>query len=1099
MPDRPFPPTADPLATGSIADVSVTTDGTKLGTGSGSSYSSSDRYVMGTEIARGGMGAVYRATDTVLNREVAVKVLLDKYDPTSGTARRFADEARITGQLQHPNIPAVHDLGILPDGRPFLAMKLIKGNTLDALLKDRSDPNAERGRLVAVFEGVCQAVAYAHAHGVIHRDLKPGNVMVGNFGEVQVMDWGLAKVLGASESIDPDETTPATAIQADRDSDRSFTRVGSVLGTPAYMPPEQAVGAIPKVDARSDVFGLGGILAVILTGRPPFVGKSAESTRLKAAHGSLDECFARLDGCGAEPELVALCKRCLSKNPEDRPANAGEVAKAVATLRVAADERARQAETNRARAETQAIEQRKRRRVQLALAGVVLVVAVGGGIAVVQVQSQRERDRIAADDRARREQRETRAMMLVQALATAEPRAVPILLQELVEYRDEARPHIQELATRPIEQRGGLHGRMAMLADPTTGPEETTKIQDLLGSYTLQCRADEFPMLLDQFAIFATPQMVTALWRGLELAPEPRRHEVINAVRLEAMLARLSPNSPKWAIHADRVSRHIIQLNLLEAEPFAEAMSPVRGYLVPSLMKRYAESRVKLESGKLTASELAEEASKADVTAGLLARYTTDQPKELAELVMTADGRHMPLFSRSIAAKQASVAERLEAEINKSLPADLPSSDHQREELARRKANAAVVVLQLNRPEKAWPLLKHSPDPRTRSYLIHRLFPLGADPAAIIRRLDEETDVSARRALLLALGEFDEATLSTARRSAIMPKLQQMYRDDPDAGLHAAAEWLLRQWQQDDWINGVKDQWAKDREGRDRRIAAKHELVANPKQRAPSWYVNSQGQTFTVIPGPVEFVMGSPKSEKDRDDVETQHRRRISRTFAIACKTVTLAEYRGLTREKYELPEKHARALDVPVVGMNWYMVASFCNLLSKEEGIPEDQWCYEINGPHEVKVKDNYLSLSGYRLPTEAETEYAIRAGALTSRCYGETEDLLGNYGWYTRNSGDLLQRVGRKKPNDLGIFDMHGNCYTWCQDEYDEYPKSMGDLPVEDRPSAAVIGHRSRSIRGGSFGNPATTVRSACRDNDTPMYRGTNYGIRLARTIVP
>ena len=143
------------------------------------------RYMLGEEIARGGMGAVYRAMDTVLGREVAIKVLQEKYAPDSGTAGRFADEARITGQLQHPNIPAVHDLGVLPDGRPFLAMKLIKGETLDDLLKGRADSDEGRGRFVAAFEQVCQAMAYAHAHGVIHRDLKPAKVMVGAFGEVR--------------------------------------------------------------------------------------------------------------------------------------------------------------------------------------------------------------------------------------------------------------------------------------------------------------------------------------------------------------------------------------------------------------------------------------------------------------------------------------------------------------------------------------------------------------------------------------------------------------------------------------------------------------------------------------------------------------------------------------------------------------------------------------------------------------------------------------------------------------------------------------------------------------------------------------------------
>ena len=152
-------------------------------------------YELFGEVGRGGMGVVYRARDLSLDRDVAVKLLQDGYPADSPIARRFTDEARITAQLQHPGVPAVYRVGTLPDGRPFLAMKLIKGRTLAALLGERPDPAADRGRFVAIFEHVCQAVAYAHSLRVIHRDLKPSNVMVGKFGEVQVMDWGLAKVL----------------------------------------------------------------------------------------------------------------------------------------------------------------------------------------------------------------------------------------------------------------------------------------------------------------------------------------------------------------------------------------------------------------------------------------------------------------------------------------------------------------------------------------------------------------------------------------------------------------------------------------------------------------------------------------------------------------------------------------------------------------------------------------------------------------------------------------------------------------------------------------------------------------------------------------
>jgi tetratricopeptide (TPR) repeat protein len=341
----PTHPAADPAATTSDAPAADPTVAPPVLRG---------RYALGDEIARGGMGVIYRATDTALGREVAVKVLQEKYAPDSGAARRFADEARIAAQLQHPGIPPVHDLGALPDGRPFLAMKLIKGQTLEKLLGARPDPSADRGRFVAAFEQVCQAVAYAHAHGVIHRDLKPANVMVGSFGEVQVMDWGLAKVLSArpAETADPEATRADTLVRSLRDSDGLFTQAGSVLGTPAFMAPEQALGAVAKVDQRSDVFGLGAILAVILTGRPPFAAGSAETARVRAAQGDLADCLARLDACGAEPELVALCKRCLSPRAADRPADGGEVARAVAALRAAADERARRAERDRVAAAT---------------------------------------------------------------------------------------------------------------------------------------------------------------------------------------------------------------------------------------------------------------------------------------------------------------------------------------------------------------------------------------------------------------------------------------------------------------------------------------------------------------------------------------------------------------------------------------------------------------------------------------------------------------------------------------------------------------------------------------------------------------------------
>jgi serine/threonine protein kinase len=204
---------------------------------------------------------------------------------------------------------------------------------------------------------------------VIHRDLKPAHVMVGAFGEIQVIGWGLATVLGAQEGIGREPTAGQEPT--------AEMRPVEVVGTPVYMPPEQARGNV--ADCRSDVFGLGGILCAILTGGPPFSGPGpAEVVRTSAA-GAVGGALARLDGCGADPTLVALAKRCLSPSPADRPADASEVARAVVELRQAAEERAREAWASRIAADARADEQRKRRRVQLALAAAVglLVVACG--------------------------------------------------------------------------------------------------------------------------------------------------------------------------------------------------------------------------------------------------------------------------------------------------------------------------------------------------------------------------------------------------------------------------------------------------------------------------------------------------------------------------------------------------------------------------------------------------------------------------------------------------------------------------------------------------------------------------------------------------
>jgi serine/threonine-protein kinase len=341
------------------------------------------------ELGHGGMGIVLRARELALGRPLAVKVLLDRHDDNPQIQQRFLEEAQVMGQLQHPGVPAVHQLGQLPDGRPFFSMKLVRGQTLAQLLRERQSPADELPRLLSIFAQVCETVAYAHSRGILHRDLKPSNIMVGAFGEVQVMDWGLAKVVARGRAEDQ-ATPPASTIFTVRMSAEGFSsQAGTVVGTPAYMAIEQARGEVAGLDERADVFGLGAILCELLTGEPPYRG-GHEEAHWQAARGELADAFARLQASGAEAELLTLAKDCLAKERDERPRDSGVVAERMTVYQRGVQERLRQAEMAQAQAQVKAAEERKRRRVQLLLAGVVLLLILAGGVSFWWVQQQRQ-------------------------------------------------------------------------------------------------------------------------------------------------------------------------------------------------------------------------------------------------------------------------------------------------------------------------------------------------------------------------------------------------------------------------------------------------------------------------------------------------------------------------------------------------------------------------------------------------------------------------------------------------------------------------------------------------------------------------------------
>jgi serine/threonine-protein kinase len=357
--------------------------------------SQSPRYQLLGALAQGGMGTIFQGRDLDLGRDLAVKVIREEHRHDPEMVRRFVEEAQIGGQLQHPGIAPIHELGRLPDGRIFIAMKLVRGRTLAALLEARAGPEENRSQLLSVFEQVCQAIAYAHSRGVIHRDLKPSNVMVGAFGEVQVMDWGLAKVLDQGGVADEERalrgSEEATSIRTLRcGSEALESRVGSVLGTPSYMAPEQARGELDTLDERADVFALGSILCEILTGEPAFVGASPADVYHKAAQADLADAFARLKTSDADEELADLARACLAGASKHRPRDAGSMVARLTAYLGGVERRLRDAELAQARAEARADGERRRRVLLLALVASILATGLIGGAGWYWVDHERQ-------------------------------------------------------------------------------------------------------------------------------------------------------------------------------------------------------------------------------------------------------------------------------------------------------------------------------------------------------------------------------------------------------------------------------------------------------------------------------------------------------------------------------------------------------------------------------------------------------------------------------------------------------------------------------------------------------------------------------------
>lgn len=559
-----------------------------------------------------------------------------------------------------------------------------------------------------------------------------------------------------------------------------------------------------------------------------------------------------------------------------------------------------------------------------------------------------------------------------------------------------------------------------------------------------------------------------------------------------------SAPSVKWTkvapFVADRLIASVIR-NPREYGTLVDTLRPIRNELTAPLTATFRnDSLPQIERTMAT---------------NLLAEYAGDQPELLTSLILDCDRTSYLILFDALKPHGARAVDLLRSALQTSAESANPAENRDRS--VQRQARAAIALGRLGHAEAVWPLLVHAQDPSLRSDLLSLMEPLEFDPKIVAQKLmasssgidnrapqtsasghsseassrvfDAET--SLRRALILALGHFPAERLAETR-DPMLWKLLELYRSDPDPGIHGAAEWTLRRWKQEERVYALDAELKQETDRRDRR-----------------WYVNTDGQTFALIDGPVEFAMGSAASERERDSDEKLHPAQIAHTFAMATKEITVAQYARFTSDEPDHVVKGYERYSVdprgPISGVSWYDAAAFCNWRSRCEGLAP---CYKPNSAGKyaegMSIATDFLERSGYRLPTEAEWEYACRAGTVTIRSFGSSTALLVDYAWITQSALERTWPGGQLQPNDFGLFDMYGNVYDWCQDQYTQYEPGLGGAKISSDAGDLLVDNTTRRIlRGGAFTCMPRFVRSADRGLEQPQTRGMSYGFRLVRSL--